>query len=401
MDVALASSVAVARQPILDRRQRLRGYELLHRGAAASCGEQATAQVLLAAFGEIGLRGLVGKTPAWVNVSRRFLLDVDPLPLSPHEVVLELLEDQRLDADLLDRLRALTAKGFRLALDDFRYSPEAEGVLELASIVKIDVLAGGLDHAAEQARLLRPYGVTLLAEKVEDRAMHDACLALGYELFQGFFFCRPEIVTGRAIPTSASSALLDIAVLSRGDASFEQIEAIVTHDPGLTLRLLRLLNSAAYPLRRSVTTVHEALTMLGAQAVRQWAMMLVLGGISTNCDELVATALNRARTLQRLAEHRGGDADVAFSVGLLSVVDALLGVSLEEALDGVPLHHAVIDALLRRTGPDGAALSAVLDYEWALHPVGDPGAQDPLAACYAEALSWSLVTASAARAVIA
>jgi EAL and modified HD-GYP domain-containing signal transduction protein len=126
-------------------------------------------------------------------------------------------------------------------------------------------------------------------------------------------------------------------------------------------------------------------------------MMLVLSGISTHCDELVPTALSRARTLSRLAQLREGDADIAFSVGLLSVADAMLGVSMADALDGIPLHEAVIDALLHRAGPDGAALTAVLAYEWGVAPVGDPGAQDALGECYAEALSWSLQTAASTR----
>jgi EAL and modified HD-GYP domain-containing signal transduction protein len=405
MDAALASSVAVApvavaRQPILDRRQRLKGYELLHRGSATD-GEQATAQVLLAAFGDIGLSSLVGAMPAWINVSRRFLLDLDPQSLPPGEVVLELLEDQLLDDELLDRLRELRAAGFPITLDDFVYGPETDELLGLASIVKIDVLAGGIEHAAEQARLLRPFGVTLLAEKVEDRAMFEDCLALGYELFQGYFFCRPEIVTGREIPSSASCSLRDIAVLTRADVTFEEIEAIVSRDPGLTLRLLRLLNSAAYSLRRRITSVHDAVTMLGPRTVRQWAMMLVLSGISTDCDELVPAALSRARTLSRLAALRDGDTDIAFSVGLLSVADAMLGVSMADALDGIPLHEAVIDALLHRAGPDGAALAAVLAYEWGAGTgaVGEAGVPAALGECYAEALSWSLQTAASTRAL--
>jgi EAL and modified HD-GYP domain-containing signal transduction protein len=396
MDVALASSVAVARQPILDARQRLQGYELLHRGAW-TYGERATAQVLLAAFGDIGIRTLVGNRPAWINVTRRFLLDVDPLPLPPAEVVLELLEDQLFDDELLGKLQELHVAGFEIALDDFVYHPEADDALALASIVKVDVLDGGIEHAARQAELLKPFGVRLLAEKVEDRETFEACRALGYELFQGYFFCKPEIVQGREIPTSASSSLHDIAVLSRSDATFEEIEAIVTRDPGLTLRLLRLLNSAAYSLRRRITSVHDAVTMLGARTVRQWAMMLVLGGISVNCDELVPTALSRARTLSQLAERRGDDPDVAFSVGLLSVADALLGVPMADALDGLPLADAVVDALVHRAGPDGATLTAVLDFEWGMSPLGEAGDDDGLGACYAEALTWSLQTAASTR----
>jgi EAL and modified HD-GYP domain-containing signal transduction protein len=126
-------------------------------------------------------------------------------------------------------------------------------------------------------------------------------------------------------------------------------------------------------------------------------MMLVLGGISVNCDELVPTALSRARTLSRLAERRGGDPDVAFSVGLLSVADALLGVPMADALHELPLGAAVVDALVHRAGADGAALNAVLDFEWGMSPLGAPGDDDGLGACYAEALTWSLQTAASAR----
>jgi EAL and modified HD-GYP domain-containing signal transduction protein len=396
MDVAPALSVAVARQPIFDVRQRLKGYELLHRGSAVY-GEQATAQVLLAAFGDIGLRTLVGAQPAFINVSRRFLLDVDPLPLPPEEVVLELLEDQVLDESLLGRLTELNAAGFRIALDDFTYTPAADDILGLTSIVKIDVLAGGPGHAAEQAALLRRFDVTLLAEKVEDEAMFHHCRDLGYELFQGYFFCRPELLSGREIPSAAASSLGDMAVLSRSDATFEEIEAVVTRDPGLTLRLLRMLNSAAYSLRRRINSVHDAVTMLGARTVRQWAMLLVLGGISASCDELVPTALSRARTLSRLAELRGDDPDAAFSVGLLSIADALLGVPMDEALAGLPLADEVTAALVHRTGPDGAALTAVVDYEWGMGPVTVPGDLSALPEYYAEALTWSLQRASVTR----
>jgi EAL and modified HD-GYP domain-containing signal transduction protein len=393
--------VLFARQAIVDRRGRLAGYELLYRGPRGADGEipdaeHATCSVLVGAFAEVGFGAAVGRSTAFLNVTERFLREVDPLPLAPESTVLELLEDARPTPELVSRLKALRAQGFRVALDDFAPGPASTPLLEVADIVKVDLRAHPRGDAEKLMGSLTARGLTVVAEKVEDQSEFEWSGAAGAQLFQGYFFCKPEIVQGREIPTSVSSSLADIAVLSRADATFEEIEAIVTRDPGLTLRLLRLLNSAAYSLRRRITSVHDAVTMLGARTVRQWAMMLVLGGVATDCDELVPTALSRARTLSRLAQLRGADPDIAFSVGLLSVADAMLGVSMANALDGVPLHEAVIDALLHRAGPDGAALTAVLAYEWGVTP-GAGGAQDALGECYAEALTWSLQTASLAR----
>ena len=351
------------------------GYELLHRGLA-TYGEQATAQVLLAAFGDIGLRRLVGSRPAWINVSRRFLLDVDPLPLPPGEVVLELLEDQTLDDELLGRLQELHVAGFTIALDDFTYTSNADDLLALASIVKVDVLDGGVPHAPRQAELLRPFGVTLLAEKVEDREMFEALPRPRLRVVPGLLLlqARARRRAARSRPRCRRRWATSRCCRARTPPS-RRSRPIVTRDPGLTLRLLRLLNSASYSLRRRITSVHDAVTMLGARTVRQWAMMLVLGGVATDCDELVPTALSRAHTLSRWPRGAGATPTLAFSIGLLSVADALLGVTMAVALDGLPLADAVVDALLRREGDDGAALTAVLDYEWGTAPVGDPASR--------------------------
>ena len=393
-----ASSVLVARQPICDADLNVCAYELLHRGEAVD-GEQATAQVLLAACGDIGLGALVGARRAYVNVSRRFLLEVDPLPFEPELVVLELLEDQLIDDALVNRLKELTGAGYVLALDDFAYGPEAEPLLQLASIVKVDVRAGDEGHPARQARLLSRYGVTLLAEKVEDQVEFERCRALGYELFQGWFFCKPELVEGRAIPSASLAAIQAAASLSRPRVSFEEVEAVVSRDPGLSLRLLRLLNSASFSLRRRFETVHEAIVLLGAENVRQWGMLLALGGVKARCDELVPTALVRAQTLSLLAAERGDDPDRAFAIGLFSVADALLGAPMEQALHDLPLATPIVDALVRHAGDDGAALAAMLAHERADQLAGAAGVtQQALAASYLQALAWAQERSGAVRA---
>ncbi|MBI5106223.1 MAG: EAL domain-containing protein [Solirubrobacterales bacterium] len=196
-----APSALVARQPILDAAGQVVAYELLYRGAPGT-GERATARVMHAAFGDIGLENLVGARPAYINVTAKLLLDTGELPFPPSAVVLELLEDETVSPDLLERLRELADGGYVLALDDFVFRPTAGDLLELASIVKVDIRAGGLEHMRDQAALLAGHDVTMLAEKVEDQREFEACRRMGYELFQGFYFCRPVTVAGRQSPVS-------------------------------------------------------------------------------------------------------------------------------------------------------------------------------------------------------
>jgi EAL and modified HD-GYP domain-containing signal transduction protein len=390
--------VIVARQPICNREREVEGYELLFRAhdrdrALVTDPDQATAHVLVTSFADIGARTLVGGRSAWINVSRRFLLDVDPLPIGPQGVVLELLEDQVVDRQLIDRCVQLRQAGYSLALDDFRLTPETERLVSLASIVKVDVRAEGVEGAARQVAALDGFRGKLLAEKVEDEEEFARCLELGFDLFQGWFFCRPELVEGRPLSTSALDAMRSAATLSTPELSFDDLERIVSHDPALTVRLLRLLNSAAFPTARRIATVHEALVMLGERTVRQWAMLIILAGLPATCDELVPTALIRARLLERLAAERGDAApDGAFVVGLFSVVDALLGCSMETVLEDLPLAEEHVAALVHHRGPNGQALGAALAHErgedWAAGAVAvDP---ERFGSVYMDAVEWAM-----------
>jgi EAL and modified HD-GYP domain-containing signal transduction protein len=392
-----APSVLVARQPICDRHRHCVGYELLFRAhdreaARVVDDEQATAHVLVTAFADIGVRQLVGSHFAAINVSRRFLLDVDPLPFGPKKMVLELLEDQEVDARLLSRLQELRASGYTFALDDFRWTPTAAPLIELANMIKLDVLSLGQAGTEQELARLRDFRGRLVAEKVETEAEFERCLQLGFDLFQGYFFCRPELVAGRPLSTGSLRALHTAAELASEDVTFEQLETIVSRDPGLTVRLLRLLNSAAFSLNRKITTVREAMIMLGERNVRQWTLLILLAGLPTSADELLPTALVRARLLEQLADQRGDRQPAgAFVVGLFSVVDALLGTPMEEVLDGVPLADEHAAALLRHEGANGRALRAVIAHErgeaWDPELAGTGAAG--FGAAYVEAVGWA------------
>jgi EAL and modified HD-GYP domain-containing signal transduction protein len=391
--------VIVARQPICGRDRAVRGYELLFRAhdrehALVVNDEQATAHVLITSFVDLGTRAVVGGRWAAINVSRRLLLELVPLPFGPEQLVVELLEDQLIDDLLVERCAQMVAAGHTLALDDFTYAPEADRLLRIARIVKLDLREHGLDGLRDQMDRIRAAGYQgrFLAEKVEDEAEFAACHAMGFDLFQGWFFCKPQIVEGRAPSTSATNALRAAAELTIEDLSFEQLERIVSTDPGLTVRLLRLLNSAAFPTNRQILTVREALVMLGERTVRQWAMLIILAGLPSSCDELLPTALVRARLLERLSAARGDEAPGgAFIVGLFSVVDAMLGASMDEILADLPLADEHRDALLRGEGPNGRALTAVIAHEhgerWA--PVDVGVSPERFADAHLEAIDWA------------
>jgi EAL and modified HD-GYP domain-containing signal transduction protein len=392
-----APAVLVARQPICDRHRHSVGYELLFRAhdreqALVVDDEQATAHVLVTSFADIGVRQLVGSRFAAINVSRRFLLDVDPLPFGPKNIVLELLEDQVVDPPLLARLYELRAAGYTFALDDYHWTPASAPLLELANMVKLDVLALGQRGTEEELARLQDFPGRLVAEKVETEAEFERCLQLGFDLFQGYFFCRPELVSGRPLSTSSIRALHTAAEVANEEVTFEELEGIISRDPGLTVRLLRLLNSAAFSLNRKITTVRDALIMLGERNVRQWTLLILLAGLPTSADELLPTALVRARLLEQLARQRGDDEPAgAFVVGLFSVVDALLATPMADVLQEVPLADEHAAALLRHEGPNGRALHAVIAHErgeaWDAGLAGAPIAG--FGAAYVEAVDWA------------
>jgi c-di-GMP phosphodiesterase len=390
-----ADHVLVARQPILDRRLRVTGYELLYRAphalghADVVDAEQATSRVIAEVYTEIGLEQMVGVHPAFINVTREFLLTVRPLPLSPGRAVLELLEDQEPDEELLDVLRELRAKDYTIALDDFVYDEALDPLLDLASIVKIDVLALGEDQALAQLEVAKARGLRAVAEKVETRDDFERWAGAGFDLFQGYFYARPRTVHAQRVPAQTMDALGTISQLQSTGGDFDRLEQVIRRDVGLSYRLLRYVNSAFFALTSDIESVHDALVRLGARTVQQWATVLVLAGVPGNPHELLATALRRARMCELLAEP--GDADRAFTVGLFSVVDALLDVPMEDALRSLPLSDQVKAALLGADNAEGLLLRRVTRWELGEFDASCDRAESLVVAneSYRAALEWS------------
>lgn len=388
-----------ARQAIVDRRGRLNGYELLYRGPRGADGEipdaeHATCSVLVGAFAEVGFGAAVGGATAFLNVTERFLRDVDPLPLAPESTVLELLEDATPSPALLDRLRTLRAQGFRVALDDFAPGPLSTPLLDEADIVKVDLRAHPRPQAERLMAALADRGLTVVAEKVEDQDEFTWSKAAGATLFQGYFFCKPVELAGTELRAASIERLRAVAGLSRPDAGLEQIELAITTDPHLALRLLQQLNSAAVSLRYRISSIRQGIVLLGPSTVRQWALVLLLSGIGEQRGPVLATALARARTLETLAHVKGAsDPDAWFSVGLLSVSDVLAGAPIDEIVAELPLADDIRDALVNRSGPKGEALSAAIACERAELPVTD---RRLAMTAYADAIAWADAHAASA-----
>ncbi len=387
------TSVAVARQPIFNRAEAITGFEILYRSLTGpfTDAEGATSTVIVQSLADIGLERLVGDSRAFINVTADFLLKVRPLPMPPERVVLELVGSHRADPELLGALCDARDAGFKIALDGFRLSPGLEPLLELATVVKLDIRALSGATLVKQVNELRGRGLTLIALKVETREEYEACRAMGFDGFQGYFFAEPAVVSGPTAPTHRLGALTQLIAPDR-QASFEEIERVISQDAGLAHKLVRLASSAFVGTRTQVASVRQALILLGTVAVRRWAMLLALSGLTDRPQHLLTVGLVRAHLCERLADaHPVAAPDRAFTVGLFSVVDALLGKPMQALLDELPFDSRITHALLDHDGPEGRLLAAVLAYERGdFNDVPRFGVGLPaLAGAYREAIDWA------------
>lgn len=366
---APTTDIWLARQPIVDADRRLVGWEILFRSSqenhsGVTDGNRATSEVMLNTFVELGLDTVVGQHLAFVNLTREFLIGEFPLPACQSQLVLEVLEDVAPTDDVLSGIRRLRAAGYTIALDDVVYHPGLQPLLELASIVKVDLPLTPPDELASHVQELQQHGVHLLAEKVERRSEFELCKQLGFQLFQGYFLSQPEIVQGRKL-NSHKLALVDtLAKLNDPAATFSDLESTIERDPGLCVKLLKYVNSSHFGIRREVDSLHRALVLLGVGNIRTITTLLVLADDRSTATVDVHAALTRAWTCRGLVEHRDSQyGHQLFTAGLLSRLDVLMQCPLEEALAGFAMTEDIREGVLNRTGEIGEILDQVECYE--------------------------------------
>jgi EAL and modified HD-GYP domain-containing signal transduction protein len=366
-----SETVNVARQPILDERGRVFGYELLYRSAAGatSCcttdGDLASARVLTGAVLDLGLETLTSGRLAFLNVTRPLLLGQIDTLLPPKGVVLEVLETIEIDQQIIDVCRDLQARGYRLALDDFTVGSDAEALLPHVAFVKVDVLTTPPDVVDALGARLSTSGIRLLAEKVETRDVFERTRDAGYSLFQGYYFCKPVIQTGAALPAKQLAYMRLLAELSKPDLMTLDVERLVKQDVSLSMRVLRSVNSAAFAIRTEIRSIGQALVLLGIEPIRKWTTVWCLAGLSAGATpELATLALLRARACEMLADGvPGTESSELFLVGLFSLLDAMLGRSIGDAIDGLPLSTTAAEALKGHPNTLRSVLDSVIAYE--------------------------------------
>ena len=400
--------VFIGRQPILDRDHALVAYELLFRsGRQRNSAQvlddlQASASVISHAFADLGVEAALGPYRGFINCDASLLLSDLLEALPSDKIVLEVLETVEVTPEIVERCKALKALGYTLALDDFvNFEDKFRPLLDLVEIVKVDLMPLNAAGLAAVTRKLRKWPLQLLAEKVDSRELADACHALGYSYFQGYYFAKPTIIAGKKLGHS-QLALMRLLGLVLEDAETPELEGVLKSEPGLTINLMRLTNSAASGVRVKVTSIRHAITVLGRRQLQRWLQLLLYTGPSGKpvVSPLLQLAASRGRLMELLAGrlHPGqGDLeDKAFMTGIMSLMPTLMSVSLEEILRGIEIPGSVRQALETNDGELGTMLKLTEALE-----AGDGTTCSEIAsqlsgldaesinACLAQALAWA------------
>lgn len=366
--------VFVTRQPIFDTQNRVVAYELLHRGADG--GEGDTPAFLSRQGSEdetgLGVKELTGGKMAFVTVSRESLLGGGAEDLDPGSVVIQLQETVSPDDEVMKACKGLASSGFRFVTGDFALHEKYAGLLRLAEVVRIDVQKSVAEEKVALAEKLGVFKGKLLAEKVENQTAHEYCKALGFELFQGFHYSRPETLTNKDLSSQSVSVVRILNMLKDPNSPDGVIHEAFRSDPGLSYKLLALVNSAALG-GRGIDSITHAMRLLGRDSLYRWLSMLLLAEGKDRTDvksEIVKSSLLRGRMCELLGDSCPNQLPGAFPgggtlflVGLFSQLDTLLQTPMEDILSRISLAPGVEEALLGREGAAGTILSVVENYE--------------------------------------
>lgn len=362
----------VARQPIFDRRKKIFGYELLFRDATARFdpnvhGDIATSTVLGNSFFNIGMDNLIGDKKSFINFTQNLLLRKTPLLLPRKETVVEILESVEPTPELVEACRELSRKGYTLALDDFKYQPELKPLIEVANIIKFDFRSTSLEKIQSYLQQIDKDGkVSLLAEKVETYDEFAAAREMGFEYFQGYFFCKPEIVKAKEISSFQLTMLRIMAEVNSPSFDFSNLEKMIAPDVALSYKLLRYINSAYFAKAQQIASVQQALVYMGEAEIRRFVSLIAMSSLAKGKpDELIRASCVRGKFCELLAREARSALSPAemFTLGMFSLIDAVVDQPMARVMNELPLSERIKDALLLRKGELIGYLGLIEYYE--------------------------------------
>ena len=360
----------IARQPIFNRTLDVYGYELLFRadhGSKAFDGTSdmlATATIISGLF-ESGIEAFVEDKRAFVNFNAHFLYSDFTELIDPSHLIVEVLETVKVDQQLIERIEWLKSKGYKIALDDFVESFQKYPLVPLADIIKFDIIASPLEAIGKEVKQALAHGKIILAEKIETEAEFQVAKDMGFHLFQGYFFRKPNIIGKSGDKTTTKTQYLRLLTeLKKVEPSYQVLAEIVEKDIRLAYRLMKVISTRAGD--DLIYSIKRALTYMGLKEFERWVSIMMLRDLNEHKpQELMRLALVRTKFSELIAKH-GNLSKIkheASMMGLFSTIDAMLDQSMTEALEGISLPKSVSDALLLNQGALEPIFTVIQDYE--------------------------------------
>jgi len=393
-----------ARQPILDRDQNLFAYELLFRDGVSNVfpdidGDAATSKIVAASQFDFSMSDFTGDNPAFINFTLETLEKKYPQLIPPEQLVVEILETVKPGKKLLSHCKELKQQGYAIALDDYIHQPVWRHFYPLIDIIKIDLLSTSIETINEVIAAISDFpNIKLLAEKVETHEQFQQALDLGFAYFQGYFFSKPEMIKAKSLTPSQVSLAELLYETSKADLDLPKIISVFELDVNLSYKLLRYSNSPLFRRRSEISTIKQALVTLGKVELQKFVSVLFTAQTSEGKPaELMALSLTRAKFCEGLATKstKMNDTSMAFLTGMLSLIDAILGDSMSDVMDKLPLSSEIKLALIEGEGELAQLISITKSYEttdWAdaLTALTNLGIkEDSVPQIYQQSVQWA------------
>ena len=366
-------NIFLARQPIFGMDENVYGYEIFYRSGPANLydaidGDQASRSVIFNAFHTFGLQTLTNGRPVFINFTEDLINNEVATLFSNHLLIVEILETVNPIKRVIENSKLLKAKGYKIALDDFIYTEEYKNLVDLADIIKIDFLDYSKGEIKALSLYLKNKNVMLLAEKVETREAFEYAKELGFVLFQGYFFSKPEIFQTKSLKPIKSTylELINQVNLIGKDFDFQKIASIISRDLSLSYNLLKLVNSPAFGFRNRIESIKHGVVALGEREIRKWIHLVVVSDMGQGKpDELTRLSLIRGRFIELLSEATDlrGQSQNIFLIGLFSLLDVILSKSMEEVLEEIQAPQIIKQSLIYEDGQVGNLYKLVIAYE--------------------------------------